>query len=372
MHKSLWLSLGIAITGCYLGPEKHRADETTPADAGQLEFDAATEAASQNDVNAPSQEAGSGVDSGWVLPVDAGCVSNLACPASAPACVNGDCVACRQHGDCTSFPGTPACGPTGACVTCTADQKAVCAAPTPACDSAKNSCVECVTGSDCTTQERAACSAEHTCAPCKADTECARFGKVCETSSGVCVQCRPTTEEADCRTDKTCEPGAADCAGTACDPKRNVCTTTLRGSLQVCAPCVSDTECASGHHCVPLSFGVEASTKALGGFCMKLNAQGCEEPFRAPAIEGRTSLSGRTAQSYCGIDETLTSCPAITALQEDRDCTDGMATSCNAPGALCKTVNSGANKCTYSCLSNRDCIRGAPCRGPAGETYCGG
>lgn len=350
---------------CYLGPDKHVATDRSEAGILASAADAATsETAAQG-----MQEDAAAVDAG--VP-DAGCTSNLACPLSAPACISGSCLPCTLHEECAHLPGTPACGPGGACVACTPDQKSACAPPTPACDVTQNACVECVDHADCALPDRASCSPRHECSPCSSDTECARFGKVCETSSGLCVQCRPTTEEADCRSDKSCDPATADCAGTACDPKRNVCTQTLRASLQVCSPCLTDSECAADHHCVPLFFGADAEREELGGFCMKLNASGCEEPFRAPAIEGRASLSGRTGEAYCGIDEMLTSCPAILALQADKDCLDGMATSCEAPGALCKTVNSGANKCTYSCLSNRDCIRGAPCRGPAGETHCGG
>ena len=48
---------------------------------------------------------------------------------------------------------------------------AACAAPTPACDTAIGTCVECVTSPDCTAPERAVCAAD-VCRGCQADAEC--------------------------------------------------------------------------------------------------------------------------------------------------------------------------------------------------------
>jgi len=402
------------VAGCYMEPDTHRAsDEARASEAGTApgldasdrsssapeagrapEFDgelpSAPDATSDT---GPSPEASIDASDAAMAAVDAGCLSPEWCTAARPTCRAGECVACESHADCARYPSTPACGPSGSCVACTTDSKALCAGATPACDAQTNgcvactadskalcvgaspacdpqtkSCVECVVDNDCASAEKAACGADRLCGACKEDADCSRFSKVCDTTSGACVQCRPQSEETDCRSDASCDPKTADCAGTACDPKLLVCTSRQRASVAICGGCVSDSECRKDHRCIAMTHGTGSARRELGGFCLKTAESGCTEPFRAPAIS-RASLSGAAATNYCGISETVTSCPAIEANRAARKCTD--AASCG-PGGRCEPVNFGDEVCTYSCASPLFCPAAYPCAGPAGGEYCGG
>lgn len=361
------LTVSLALGSCYLSPEKHAAPQPTSfldggVAPGASDIDAQTEASD-------SAAEGGPADALVLSTFDAGCSSHLVCSASAPSCQDGTCSACRTSADCARFPATPACGPSGACVPCTAEQKLMCVGSTPVCDARANRCVQCNLDTDCG-EERADCKPDHTCGLCSEDVDCARFGKVCNKGSGQCVECRPQSEEADCRSDQRCDPAQADCAGTSCDRTTFKCTQTLRGSLNTCRACQSDSECAPNHACVPLSFGASSTAQRLGGFCLKLRSAGCSEPYGMP-IESRASVSEAAADTYCGINEARTSCAAITALLANRACS-GDEQACAAPGALCRDVSAIAGRCTYACSNSRQCPLDTPCGGPAGATYCGG
>jgi hypothetical protein len=357
MRTLVWL-LPVLAAGCYLSPEKD--DRVAVFEAGVAGVDAgfSIDAALALDAAPP--------DTG---PVDAGCSSSQLCPASAPVCSSGVCAACKSHDECSAFSSTPACGPNGACVTCAPDQKRACTGASPACDPKTNACVACVEDGDCPSDHSAACQADRSCGLCTEDADCARFGKVCDSRKGACVQCRPESEETDCRTDKTCDAKTADCAGTACDPKTLMCTTKTRGTLATCQSCVSDSECVASHRCIPLFFGEGDTKRPLGGYCMKQAASGCARPYGTPI--SRESLSGKAAESYCGLAEAVATCEARAALVENKTCT-GSDDSCGVTGGLCKTVNFIADSCTYSCRNALDCPAEIPCGGPEGAPYCGG
>ena len=218
-------------------------------------------------------------------------------------------------------------------------------------------------------RQSAACQPNRTCGLCTEDADCSRFGKVCDSRTGTCVQCRLESEEVDCRTDKACDAKTADCAGTACDPKTLTCTTKTRGTVATCQSCLADSECVASHRCIPLFFGEGENKKALGGYCMKQATSGCARPYGTPI--SRESLSGKAAESYCGLAEAVATCEARTALVENKPCS-GSDDSCGVSGGLCKTVNFIADSCTYACRSALDCPAQIPCGGPEGASYCGG
>lgn len=357
------------LCGCYLTTDTHRVTERADAIEAGVPLDSGER---DGQMGALPDATSAIADASLVEPadaaVDAGCTSAEVCSVSTPVCRAGECIACATHADCARFEDTPACGPAGACVTCTSDRNERCTGYAPTCDPAVNSCVACVADADCKTEQQPACGADRKCAVCKEDADCSRFGKVCDTKSSACVQCRPETEEADCRTDRACDAERQDCAGTACDPQLFSCTTRRRGSVALCEACVSDSECMADHRCIPMTYGADGTRTELGGFCLKVATTGCTEPFRAAAIT-RASLSGAAATAYCGINEAVTSCAAIQALRADRDCT--VVDDCDASGARCESVAFGTTKtCTYGCSSDRDCPSDVPCG--LQSMYCGG
>ena len=364
-----WLCVPALAAGCYLRPEK--TGDVVAIEAGAMASDAGwsvdadSDAAADADSDAVQAIDAAPPDTG---PVDAGCSSTQLCPASSPVCSGGSCAACKLHEDCAGFASTPACGPAGACVSCAPDQKRLCTGAAPACDPKTNSCVACVEDGDCPSDQSAACQPTRSCGPCSEDADCSRFGKICG-PKGSCVQCSPASEEADCRSDKACDPKTADCAGTACDPKTLSCTGKTRGTVATCQSCVSDSECVASHRCIPLFFGEGDGKKPLGGYCMKQAASGCARPYGTPI--SRESLSGKAAESYCGLPEAVATCEARAALVENKTCS-GADTSCAVIGGLCKTVNFIANSCSYACRNALDCPAQIPCGGPPDATYCGG
>jgi hypothetical protein len=125
------------------------------------------------------------------------------------------------------------------------------------------------------------------------------------------------------------------------------------------------------------------------GFCLKVFAPGeCEQPY-AFQIPDRPSLSGDPLESYCGIKEALTTCPAVRALKENVSCLGGDNSECPVSGR-CRDVGGLPTRCTYLCDAAQQCLdagtdpenpnSGSTCGssgsggsgGSAGGDYCGG
>jgi len=178
-----------------------------------------------------------------------------------------------------------------------------------------------------------------------------------ETDPGDGATCSQETEE-------------EDCGETSCDPETGTCTDTLRGSVQRCGDCVADSECINGtDRCVPMRF---RSCARPTGYCLKPSEGGCERPFTVVTDE-RASLSGADPETYCGIDEDLTTCEAVLALQNEASCASDL--DCGAPlldDGICDFVNGDADRCTYACAEDLECD--SPLRMCAGDPrpYCGG
>ncbi|MDB4990606.1 MAG: hypothetical protein JWN04_5784 [Myxococcaceae bacterium] len=365
-HRTAWLSMAAlsGLSGCYLGAETVSTSGNS-LDSGAANLDAGHSTADVRTADTGSADA----TTATAVILDAGCSSSGVCPASAPLCSAGSCVACQQARDCSRFATTPACAPSGECVTCTSEHTSLCTGDAGVCDSTSNQCVQCNLDADCTSPQAAACR-EHTCKPCSSDTQCAQFKQVC--SAGSCVGCRPETEKVDCRYISTCDPKLAECPGAACDPKLLKCGSRPRQSVGLCQACVSDSECAAAHRCIDTTYNGGPSAKDLGGHCLPIvdPATSCP-PAHGFSVQ-RTSLSGIMGSTYCGVDEALTSCEAVEALDMAKVCTGGDPASCAVYGALCKTVLNTVNSCTYPCSSSHGCPDYAPCGGPSGNRYCGG
>ena len=105
---------------------------------------------------------------------------------------------------------------------------------------------------------------------------------------------------------------------------------------------------------------------------------GCEQPFSIE-ITGRTTLSGATEGSYCGIAETLTTCEALRALLDNQTCPGGEDSECPESG-LCRRVGTLNNRCTYPCAGDPAVCKEPPASGSTcgdggdsgGADFCGG
>lgn len=274
-------------------------------------------------------------------------------------------------GACGSCSGdTPACDvDTGRCVECTSDDPAFCVDDTPRCNPDTMMCVACLTMSDCTNPAAARCNiSTNECGPCQSASDCTSVedAPICE--DGTCVECTPENEN-------------EDCDGRTCNPETFKCTATPIGSVGTCEPCVTDSDCEEeDDRCVEMFYQGARFPDADTGFCLRRTEAGCERPFSI-TLDDRPSLSGPPTESYCGINETLATCPAVNALLSDARCPLGTDEECPQPGGLCREVGSLQNRCTYECGGLVECLEdippgrpGATCgTGDGGEPeYCGG
>jgi hypothetical protein len=295
---------------------------------------------------------------------------NDACSGSTPVCdeATDKCVACGANADCNDE-AKPVCDTsTNKCVACLANtdckdsSKSVCDTDKnvcvgclassdckdtskPVCNTATNSCVACLANSDCTTATASRCdTTTNTCTACSTDSDCSQIpGKgVCD--AGTCVQCTATKETA--------------CGTYSCNPATSACTTTTRDSVDYCKACVADSECIGGNvampiaRCVPMNF----NGTTHGNYCLQrvvsAGASGCNAPYTI-AISAQ-SLSGAAAESYCGINQSATTCEAVIDMIASKTCS--VDTDCgNEQGGLCKTVGTKPNRCTIPCSVTDDC-----------------
>ena len=309
---------------------------------------------------------------------------------------------------------TPVCdGASNKCVQCVDGKD--CKTPTkPACDAATNTCVECVKSGDCKTSAKPACDTDsNTCVGCVENADCKDAAKpVCDAgaakcvaclrqadcgsatasacSDGVCTACTKDEQCSDIAGKGVCDAGTcvqctvakeAVCSGKSCNPANSQCTNVATGSVSVCAPCASDSECIGGNkadpdrRCVPMKF---KGAPRPGGFCLQRVVKSCAQPYEIPLDV--PSLSGAPSEQYCGIDQSATRCEAVLDLVAGLACSDGLDSSCGCvrgkdgkcleagQGGLCRTVGVNANRCTYSCGTATDCPGGKSCMDPL--PYC--
>jgi len=274
----------------------------------------------------------------------------------------------------------PLCNDELQCVQCTASEDAYCTERSLVCDVESSTCTECTDDRDCTSPAAARCD-DGTCAPCTDNDQCDGVEGLDQTKNacddeGVCVDCTPETEEDTCPDQTTCHP------------VNNVCTEVKVGALDVCEECVSDSQCGEDgaaselHRCVPMYYETVDNRfpNDQAGFCLKVFSMGgCEQPY---AIEtpDRESLSGEPPDTYCGINETLATCPAVRALKQNVDCPQGDDSGCPESG-LCRDVGGLSDTCTYRCASIFECLENIPdgtpgstcgSSGSGNDDYCGG
>jgi hypothetical protein len=266
----------------------------------------------------------------------------------------------------------PICNEALQCVQCTSDQDDYCTEQVLICNTETSQCVGCLADGDCTTRAAARCDLDLLeCVECDDNTQCSDIEglpsnpNICD--AGECVDCTPESEAESCP------------AGKSCNAVTHECTNTDVGSLGVCEECVADSECgdkgvpSNEYRCVLMQYQGDPFPDEDTGFCLKVFAPGgCQQPL-AITISNRSSLSDPQLRSYCGINETLATCPAVNALYDecgnDEDC---------PPSGLCRDVGGLSSRCTYRCGNEIQCDQapnpGATCGSSesTGEEYCGG
>ena len=268
------------------------------------------------------------------------------------------------------------------CVECSVErQEELCGGATRFC-SPDGDCVACVDDSACMNPNAARCDqTSYECDECDDNRQCDDVTGFPGTANacfmGACVDCTPESEDTTCPSDPR---------GFSCDPTTNTCTTTEVGSRSVCETCITDSECgdddgmpSDAHRCVEM-FYPDMETRFPDeetGFCLKIfEPGGCEQPY-AIRISNRASFSDDTVRDWCGINESLATCPAVRALDTTQPCPDGQDEQCPESG-LCRDVGGFADICTYRCTDETQCDSvpnpGSTCgaSGGGGEDYCGG
>ena len=270
----------------------------------------------------------------------------------------------------------PLCSDALECVQCIIDDDSYCTDQGLLCDLDSSMCVGCTGDSDCTDPAAARCDND-VCTTCTEASQCDGvdgldpMGNVCE--DGLCVDCTPETEGDSCMGNRSCNPAT------------NECTDVFVGSLDVCEPCVADSQCgedgeaSDAFRCVPMFYEMPDARfpDDETGFCLKSTEGGCEQPFSI-TLSMRPSLSDAPSDDYCGINEELATCPAVKALVDNETCEGGTPEECPQPSGLCTKVGDLENRCTYLCSDPVECkdppVPGSTCgsSGPDGDDYCGG
>ncbi len=218
----------------------------------------------------------------------------------------GVCVLCPED--------TPVCLNDTECVQCTMDEQQYCTDRDQVCDVENHECVDCLSNAECTDPDTSRCDTDdNECAPCETNEDCdgvdglAESGNACDADK-VCVECTPETEAETCPNDKSC------------NPRTKTCTETTVGSRGVCETCVADSECgdragAGGRLqvCPDVLTRRGALPGCTIGFCLKtIDWWLLSRPYRDHVVRSRNELSAPQLDGdYCGINELLTTCPAV-------------------------------------------------------------
>jgi len=272
----------------------------------------------------------------------------------------------------------PVCLDDSECVECTLDEQEYCSARDQVCDTEAHECVDCLDNAQCTAPTASRCdSATNECAPCETNADCdgvdglGATGNACD-ADAICVACTPDSEAQTCPDGKSCEP------------RTNTCTETTIGSRDVCEACVADSECgddgepSDAYKCVPMYYP-DTQTRFPDeetGFCLKTTDDGCQRPYAITLVSRPTLSDPNSSDDYCGINEALTTCPAVAALVADARCPNGTDEECET-GGICRQVGNLQNRCTYFCSLAAQCPPAPPAdtcgsSGSGGDDYCGG
>jgi hypothetical protein len=381
----------VCLSACFDGGTSSEANDAAISDASTDAADTTVDDVSADAADAepdteqdagPCQGACSG-DYPQCEPTSGECVACL----DDTHCIDGlcaadnTCVQCFGDDDCSFDPAAPACNTdTGRCVACMTDDECATEISANVCNTDTNECAQCLTDDDCA---EGGCAPDNTCVECTTDDHCTDpTASVCDTNTYECTDC--TDDDGCSHLDDTllCDTSGDDgvciectvddesaCNGNSCDPATNTCTQTPTDQTETCMPCKADSECVADHRCVQMEFD---GTQLADGYCLKIATTGCGRPYTG-LIE-RESISGASSETYCGVDESVTTCQAVLDLLGDKSCSSD--SDCGLPqqnDGRCESVNFVPDRCTYSCSADADCVSGRSCGSlPADSDYCGG
>lgn len=298
------------------------------------------------------------------LPCDGKCAGETpVCDAESNSCV--ECTDAQRH--CPRA--APICSPKHVCVEC--ENSDSCKALGKVCDTAPdsasvNTCVECVTNTDCTSPERSRCDvATHACVACAGEnsTDCSHIpsatvclpGKSPELNR--CVQCTGKNFTA-------CPKLNGE--QLVCDSEKSLCAADrIVGKAKSCEPCVSDAECQAGLACHQQIF----NGKVIGNFCfMKQGSTptdattNCKDAANRPyfrVIENAVSVDG-IVSDICGLNSST--CPAwiayrfnttlcgLNGVPKDEECEHA-----GSKDAKCVAFSPTEYRCAPRCTFAEDC-----------------
>lgn len=297
-------------------------------------------------------------DAGQDAQVDSGpSACDPECSGDTPRCVEGECVECDVESDEGCGGATPFCESTDEgdrCVECNSPGSDEGCSDSFCSDDFK--CVTCLDNDVCQDRTESKCedagTSDAECVACEEAPDCTHIDGMNQCQDETCVQCTPATED-------------EDCDGNVCDPATYTCTERTIGSAGSCESCVSDSNCQGEFYCIPLKF----DGSFHGNYCMPAapNNSACPVVFSEP--DDRETISGAEV-NVCLIRESLMTCEALSVF--DESCDSGSADDCTVDGAPAPGARCESERCTYGCVSPRNCKVGSVCTGePSDGEYCG-
>jgi MYXO-CTERM domain-containing protein len=168
------------------------------------------------------------------------CEFNSDCAGSTPTCnaTTHTCDPCATNADCANNPSGPACVTSGmkvgSCVVCEVNSDCTSTAA-PVCDTTANTCVQCLSNTDCSGSRPVCDTTSNLCVACQSSSDCGGATPVCNTATSTCQPCQNDYAATN--------PGPLSCptaALPACEPAGS----PLAGQCGVCSS-VNDTQCAT-------------------------------------------------------------------------------------------------------------------------------
>ncbi len=262
----------------------------------------------------------------------------------------------------TCRPGTKRCAQ-GQPQSCDATGRWVNAGPACAAECFGGDCVECLTGSDCSSPSKAACSAAHACVACTKDADCGNLPGLPRCADGLCVACT---------TDNDCGQGVCDTQTRACveclansdcaSPSKPVC-----GGDGQCQPCGGGGDCDAPRVC-DTRIGSGTRGQCLG--C--LSDDDCINSAQ-PRCGSNGSCFECLSKADCGPGELCSGSGRCVQCVADADCKTATASVCtnnncepctnNADCAHLDGLAVCAQGTCVGCLTAADCNDGDACNG---------